>query len=103
MRLLGAKPESAATAPAPAPNPAPPSKPPEASAPDLAWRASLLGTLQAILLVVSARGLLLLCAGGAFALAFGALRDPQPLRLAAAGSYDLLVFLPAVWLASKRG
>lgn len=55
------------------------------------------------MLVVSARGLLLLTALGAFALAWVALRTPEPLRLVAAGGYDLLVFLPAVWLASKKG
>ncbi len=71
--------------------------------PDHAWRHALLGTLQGIALVVSARGLLLLAAVGAFALAWSALADARPLRLVAAAAYDLLVFLPTVWLASKRG
>lgn len=82
---------------------APPPPPPPRPHPDLVWRHALLGTLQAAVLVVSARGLLLLGALGAFALAWVALSDPQPLRLAAAATYDLLVFLPAVWLASKKG
>jgi hypothetical protein len=54
-------------------------------------------------MVVSARGLLLLVGVGAFALAWRAISDATPMRLAAGGCYDLLVFLPCIWLASKRG
>jgi hypothetical protein len=106
MTLIAERPTAQETAPSPALAAAPPPPPtPERPRrePDHVWRAALVGTLQAIVMVVAARGLLLLTAIGAFALAWTALQSPEPLRLIAAGAYDLLVFLPAVWLASKKG
>lgn len=99
MRVVSERPMAPPQPPAPVAAPAPPGPAPN----DRAWRAALIASMQAIVLVVAARAVLFLAAVGAFVLAWVALRDPQPLRLGAAGMFDLLVFLPAVWLAAKKG
>jgi len=49
--------------------------------------------------IVAARLILLLGGLGAFVVVVMALREPSPMMLAAALSYDIFVFIPLVWLS----
>jgi hypothetical protein len=53
--------------------------------------------------IVAARMILLLGGLGAFVVVVMALRDPTPMMLAVAMSYDIFVFIPLVWLSYVQG
>jgi hypothetical protein len=92
--------------------PAPPSSPPTTTSQPLdglirelgdrqAWRASLLGTLNALTAVLAVRLVLMLATIGAIILAVLALRTGQTTALAVLGIYALAVVCPLVWLSSR--
>ena len=66
-----------------------------------AWKAAVLGTLNAAVRVLAARNIVLVATLGAIFLTWLALRAPDPYRLGALAIYALGVLVPAVWLASK--
>lgn len=67
-----------------------------------AWRASVIGGLNIAALILGARLILLLATVGAFALAWVATREAQPVQLAAVAIYLVGVVLPLTWLASRK-
>lgn len=66
-----------------------------------AWRASVIGSLNVAAMILGARFVLLLATLGAFALAWVATRDAQPLQLIAIAIYLVGVMVPLTWLASR--
>ena len=60
-------------------------------------------TFSAISMVLAARMLVLLALIGAFTLAMMTVTEPSNNRLIANGIFDVLVFLPLVWLYAARG
>ena len=67
-----------------------------------AWKAAMLGSLNLVTAILAVRLILLVSVSGAVALAYLALREPDPYRLGALGVYGVLVVLPMVWLAARR-
>ena len=63
----------------------------------------MLASLTAIATLLSARFLLLMAGIGAFTLAFLSVGDPNGMKLAVNGIYDMFVFCPVVWLYVTRG
>lgn len=59
--------------------------------------------VMAIATVVSARLILLLAGIGAFVLAFLSLPNPSTAALMVNGIYDLVVFVPLIWLYASKG
>lgn len=76
---------------------------PEQPSPPLsaAFLQQMMAVLSALALMLSARFLLLLAMAGASVLAALATLEPTTLKLAATVIYDVLVFIPLVWLYSK--
>jgi hypothetical protein len=71
----------------------------------LVWKNALLGSLNAMALVLAARLAVILATGGAIWLAYLALESgdrPDLIRVAALGVYLLGGLLPVVWLASRK-
>jgi len=66
-----------------------------------AWRQGVFGALAFAIRVLSARAILLFAVIGAIALAYLALTEVDPLRLAVVGTYLAGVVGPLVWLASR--
>ena len=66
-------------------------------------KAAVLDTLTAALQVLSARLLGMIAVVGAVVMFGWAVYDPQPWRLAAVGSYAVVVLWPIVWLYMRRG
>lgn len=67
-----------------------------------AWRAGVIGSLNVATAILSVRLILLISVGGAIALAWAALAQPDPMRLGALGIYLAGAVLPVVWLSGKR-
>ena len=67
-----------------------------------AWKAAVLGAINVLVLVVSARILVLVSVVGGIVLTSAALTDPDPWRLGALAIYAIAVVVPVVWLASRR-
>lgn len=67
-----------------------------------AWKAAVLGAINVLVLVVSARILVLVSVVGGIVLTATALKDPDPWRLGALAIYAIAVVVPVVWLASRR-
>ena len=67
-----------------------------------AWQAGVLGALNVITAVLAVRLTLLVSVCGASGLAWMALADPDPYRLATLGVYGAVVVLPLIWLTSRR-
>lgn len=66
-----------------------------------AWRAGVLGAVNVITRVLSARLIVLVAVSGGIGLTWTALAQPDLYRLAVLGVYALGVAVPAVWLASR--
>ena len=67
-----------------------------------AWKAGVLGTINVLIRVVSARAIVLVAVGGDIVLTSTALVSPDPWRLGALAIYSLAVVVPVVWLASRH-
>lgn len=67
-----------------------------------AWKASVMGTLNVIVAVLSVRLIVLVAVCGGIGLALQALSVPDPYRLGALGIYAVFVVCPCIWLASRR-
>lgn len=67
-----------------------------------AWKASVLGAINVLVLVVSVRIIVLVAVGGGIILTSTALSSPDPWRLGVLAIYSLAVVVPVVWLASRR-
>ena len=67
-----------------------------------AWKQGVIGAVQGALLVASSRILLLLSGAGAFYLSLQAVAQPEPLRIVAALTFDVGVFLPCAWIAIRQ-
>jgi hypothetical protein len=71
----------------------------------LVWKNALLGSLNAMALVLAARVAVILAIGGAIFLSWlvlGSGDHPDPTRVAGLGVYLLGGLLPVVWLASRK-
>jgi hypothetical protein len=67
-----------------------------------AWKAGVLGALNALTAVLASRLIVLVTTTGAIALTWEALQDPTPYRLGGLAIYCCGAVIPAVWLASAR-
>jgi hypothetical protein len=67
-----------------------------------AWKAGVLGTVNAFAVILAVRMTLLVSICGAIALALLVLEQPDPLKVASLGIYALVVVVPMVWLAARR-
>lgn len=67
-----------------------------------AWKAGLIGALNALALVLAIRFTLLVAIVGAIVLAVIAIEAPDPYRLGALAIYAIVVVGPTIWLASRR-
>jgi hypothetical protein len=67
-----------------------------------AWRQGVIGALNVLTAILAVRLILLVSVGGATFLAWEALREPDPYRLAVLGVYVALAVMPLVWLAARR-
>jgi len=67
-----------------------------------AWKAGVLGALNVIVLMTAVRLTLLVSVSGAIALAYLTLQNPDPFRLGALAVYAAIVFVPLIWLASRK-
>ena len=67
-----------------------------------AWRAGVMGALNVLTVVLAVRLTLLVSVCGASFLAWLALVEPDPYRLATLGVYCAVVVLPLIWLVSRR-
>jgi hypothetical protein len=61
-----------------------------------------MGALNVLTVVLACRLILLVSVCGASFLAWMALAQPDPYRLATLGVYGVLVVLPMTWLVSRR-
>lgn len=66
-----------------------------------AWKAGVLGALNVLIQVVSARLIVMVAVVGGIALTSMALTTPDLFRLGALAIYAGAVVIPAVWLASR--
>ena len=66
-----------------------------------AWKASVLGAINVLILVTAVRIIVLVAVGGGIVLALSALSAPDPWRLGVLAIYALAVVVPVVWLASR--
>jgi hypothetical protein len=66
------------------------------------WKAAVLGTLNVLMLVLSARMIVLVSVFGAVWVSWLALQSPDPWRLGVLITFCLGVCGPAVWLASRH-
>ena len=66
-----------------------------------AWRAGVIGAVNVVAKVLSARFVVLVAVLGGIGLTWTALEAPDPYRLAVLGVYALGVAVPTVWLASR--
>lgn len=65
-----------------------------------AWRAGVLGAVNVFTMILAARLLVLVAIGGAIALTWYALEQPDLYRLVALGIYCSLVVVPSIVLAA---
>lgn len=68
----------------------------------VAWKASVMGTLNVLVAVIAVRAVLLVAVAGAVGLAAVAIRAPDPFKLGVLAIYGALVVLPSIWLSSRR-
>ena len=66
-----------------------------------AWTAGVLGTLNVLALVLSARLIVLIGILGGIGLTYVALQSPDPWRLGALGIYAIAIVIPTVWFAPR--
>lgn len=67
-----------------------------------AWKAGVLGAINVLVLVVSARVIVMVAVGGGIVLTSMALTNLDPWRLGALAIYAICVVVPVVWLASRH-
>ena len=67
-----------------------------------AWRAGVLGAVNALFVILAVRAILLVAVVGAFYLTVIAINAPDPWRVGTLAVYAILVVLPTAWLASRR-
>ena len=67
-----------------------------------AWKASVLGTLNVLFIVLSVRAILLIAVIGSIVLTIIATTSPDPWRLAAVAGYAIIVVVPLTWLAARK-
>jgi hypothetical protein len=67
-----------------------------------AWRAGVLGALNALFVILAVRAILLVAVVGAIWMAMIAVDRPDPYRLGALAIYCLATIVPTVWLAARR-
>lgn len=67
-----------------------------------AWKAGVLGALNALCLLIAVRMILLVGVSGAIVLAYLALLNPDPYRLGVLAIYACVVVVPLVVLAFRR-
>jgi hypothetical protein len=67
---------------------------------DRAWRAGVLGAINAMSQVLAARFLVLVAVAGAIFLAWTVVQSPDPYKLSVLGIYMVAV-IATVWLASR--
>ena len=68
----------------------------------VAWKASVLATLNVLFVILAIRLSLIVSIVGAIVLTYIAINAPDPYRLAALGIYSVVIVAPMVWLASRR-
>jgi hypothetical protein len=74
------------------------------SQPDLTWaayRAGVIGAMDALWSILSARMAVLVAIAGGIGLAWLCLSSPDPYRLGILGIYSALIVIPVIWLASR--
>ena len=83
--------------------PSPPTTSPTTNTPTPsdAYMAGLLGTVNALSLVLAARMIVLVAITGAIVLTWVALQNPDPYRLIAIGIYCVAAVIPCVVLAAR--
>jgi hypothetical protein len=67
-----------------------------------AWKAGVLGALNALFIVLAVRAILLVAVVGAIILASAVVAAPDPWRLGALAIYAALIVVPTVWLSARR-
>ena len=67
-----------------------------------AWQAGVIGSINVLVLILSAKMIVLVAVLGGIYLTMIALAQPDPWRLASLAAYGLMVCVPVVWLASRR-
>lgn len=67
-----------------------------------AWKAGVMGALNVVTALLAARLILLVAVVGEFVLAWTALANPDPYRIAALMIYATVVVVPLVWLAAAK-
>ena len=67
-----------------------------------AWKAGVMGAINVLVLVLSARLIVLVGVAGAIVLTIQALESPDLYRLGALGIYCVAVVCPSIWLAHSR-
>lgn len=67
-----------------------------------AWKASVLGTLNVLFVILAIRAILMVAVIGAIYLAIIATTSPDPWRLAAVAGYAIIVVVPLTWLAARK-
>jgi hypothetical protein len=67
-----------------------------------AWKAGVIASINVLLLVLSARLIVLVCVAGGIALTWLALQSPDLYRLGALAIYCAFVVCPSIWLAHNR-
>jgi hypothetical protein len=87
---------TATTAPATTPSPQPEALHRQA------WKAGVLGALNALFVILAVRAILLVAVVGAIWMAMIAVDRPDPYRLGALAIYCLATIVPTVWLAARR-
>lgn len=88
------------------PNPAIPTTPPKPSPEYIhraAWKASVMGALNVLMVVIAVRLILLVAVVGAIYLTIIVVAAPDPWRLGALAVYAIAVVLPTVWLTARQG
>ena len=66
-----------------------------------AWKAGVLGALNAAVLILAARVAVLIAVAGGIWLTWVALIEPDPYRLGALAIYSLFVVIQTIYLASR--
>ena len=66
-----------------------------------AWKAAVLGTLNAAVKILAARMIVLVAVVGGIGLTFAVLPAPNYAKLGALAIYSVFVAIPCVWLAGK--
>jgi hypothetical protein len=66
------------------------------------WKATVLGTLNVLFVILAVRAILLVAVVGAIYLTIIATTTPDPWRLAAVAAYAVIVVMPLTWLASRK-